>query len=56
MRRVHTRRRRPLPTSPFRFEILEPRLVLTNVSGVLSKDTVWTRAGSPYVLVGGGSS
>lgn len=54
MRRVHTRRRRPLTTSPFRFEILEPRLVLTNVSGVLSKDTVWTRAGSPYVLVGGG--
>jgi len=28
--------------------------VLTNVSGVYSKDSVWTKAGSPYVLVNGG--
>ena len=31
-----------------KFEALEPRHLLTNVGGVITADTVWTRDGSPY--------
>ena len=33
-------------------EALEPRRLLTNVGGVISTDTVWNLAGSPYQLTG----
>jgi RHS repeat-associated protein len=34
------------------FEPLEPRLLLTNVSGHITTDTVWDNTAEPYVLVG----
>ena len=33
-----------------RLEPLEPRLVLTDVAGVINTDTTWNLAGSPYNL------
>ncbi len=46
------RDRKRVASPRLRLESLEPRLVLTDVSGAIAADTVWTRANSPYDVVG----